>query len=755
MRPPQVLVGAALVATSIAVLSAQPGPITVTIDRAVRHQPILGWGATLSFLHNLNYTSATTLQQVVADAVEDLGLTFLRVRDGVLSEPLNDDDDPNHINWAGFRDSAAVDREVAQGLAHFVAVARNAGIEPTLIFVHDEPTPVPLWMTPAEAAEHITANLLYYKDVHNIAFAFVSIDNEPATDVQALPRQRAIIEALGPRLLAAGLTTRIALNEGRDGQAAYTGISALIDDPAVRPHVGLLSWHLYGTNDPFRALLSDIGGSRAVPTGMTEFIGAGIAELADDLVEGGVSFWSGGLLADRGGPETGRGLFSVQPAGASYSRGPAYFPLRHVMRSVRPNAVRLGTTSPEPGVRVLAFDQAGGSTVVVANTTGRRFGVRVVGLAPQLLSWAGTLGGTHVEGHTSSTPVLVLDPGDIVTLFPRVNEFSTPTVPLRWSASPPFLTQPASTVQLSAAAGGIFCCFEFAIMTYDWKLLSAPPGAPVVVDHPRTECCNMSDLSDAAASGLTVPGTYVFTVTSHIRSWAGGGSLSAPSSRDVTVRVYPGNQPPVIAEGHRFFKEEWLILPESSQTYGTDFISAFDLEGEPVTTAFSVVRQPLGANARFNGATVSGMTVAGEYTFRFTVSDGTRTATREFTRLVVGGVPVKGERGSGAERRPRWPEPRRPPAAGATSTAVAEVAPPAATRQPAVTQPVEAVAVRLSREAAERLGQILDDLVALGLLEAGLQVIELHDTDTNGWLDRVEVRLVNGDVWSFPLEQAG
>ena len=126
-------------------------------------------------------------------------------------------------------------------------------------------------------------------------------------------------------------------------------------------------------------------------------------------------------------------------------------------------------------------------------------------------------------------------------------------------------------------------------------------------------------------------------------------------SRDVFVRAYAGNQPPVIAEGHRFFKQGWLVLPESSQTFGPDFIDAFDLEGDPLTTAFSVLSQPPGANARFSGSTVTGMTTPGEYRFRFTASAGGHVVTRDFVRAVIRASADKSLPSPGSSRRPRGP----------------------------------------------------------------------------------------------------
>jgi hypothetical protein len=196
---------------------------------------------------------------------------------------------------------------------------------------------------------------------------------------------------------------------------------------------------------------------------------------------------------------------------------------------------------------------------------------------------------------------------------------------------------------LSAAAQDV----EREPLTFAWSVKSQPTSAGVALSSPGS--------AQTSASGLSIPGTYVFTVT--IRDTAGHSV-----ARDVTVRAYQGNQPPVIAEGHRIYKREWIVQPQSGSTFGPLFITAFDLEGDPVTTSFSVISQPSGANARFNGATVSGMTRTGDYTFRFTASDPTHTVTRDFVRTVVGSSPPPESGstpppGTGGRRRPPDTEP--------------------------------------------------------------------------------------------------
>src|SRR4029453_3608277 len=132
---------------------------------------------------------------------------------------------------------------------------------------------------------------------------------------------------------------------------------------------------------------------------------------------------------------------------------------------------------------------------------------------------------------------------------------------------------PTTSVRLVSAAQDV----ETDKLSFAWEISRQPEGA-------ATEL-SLSSASEIRATGLDKPGEYVFTVK--VSDAAG-----ASTSRNVTLRVYDGNPPPLIAEGHRFFKDGRMILPKSIITYGPLFISAFDLDGDPVKTQFSVVSQP-------------------------------------------------------------------------------------------------------------------------------------------------------------------
>lgn len=665
---------AALGATWALTLSAaQVVPVIVTVNPAVRQQTMRGWGGTLSFTHDLNYVSQETLDQIIDEAVNNLGLTVLRIRDGALSEPFNDNTDPNSIDWSRFHDGASIDREVARGLGRFVAAVRANGEQPTILLDLDrQALAARSWMTDAEIAEHQMATILYYKNNHGI-------------DVTLPPN----------------------------------------DEPAPGP-------------------------------------GSTIQDLMNDLTIGGVSSWTKNLVADSPPNASGSGntYFTANFDGTSFHRSQESFQFRQFMQYVRPGAVRIGATPASSSLRAMAFEQPGGYVAVVANTSASDITVRIQGLPPASYTSTYTLpsGAPLPRGEGYSTDLglfggsgflgQVLRPGAVATIFVKPANAVTPLV---WRATPSFLTLPEATVTLSANGIDLLRMNDGgsqALLTYVWSNVSAPAGAAVLID-PRG--------SSAIATGLSVPGTYVFRVD--MRSCCFHGAPGA--TRDVTLRVYAANQPPIIAEGHRFFKQGVVIAPVSSQTFGSDFIRAFDLEGDPLTTSFSVVSQPSGANVRFSGTTATGMNRVGAYAFRFTASDPTHTVTRDFVRQVV---PATGNRGR--RRLPSVQPVGRAVPRGASQTAsqsqstTLAAAAPVALTDVVMTADRERGHARLTQ--ADRLRRRLDDWLQAwdGPNDAGATArgrgwrrIEMFDTDDDGVLDLVQVEFFNGEVWAIAFTQ--
>jgi O-glycosyl hydrolase len=601
------------------------GPaVVVTVVPERTFQTIRGWGADFSLNRNLNFVSQATVEQLIEEAVNDLGLTFLRIGFGYLHEPYNDNSNPREIDWSRFMNKGSIDREGARGLRAFVQRVEANGEVPTFLLNREWEDSAPSWMNDAEFAETVAATILYYKNQLGVDITFTSVENEPMKHDSYTPaKHRGIIKAMGPAFEAFGLSTKVALNEGIDARSTWEYIDALRGDRTLWRYIGLLNWHLYGTNDPYRSQIRDFGMARGIPTAQTEFP-AHVYNLADDLTLGGVSYWTRYHLANMGRSESDPskgGSFWMNLDGTSFGRNDTYWKVRQFMRYVRPGAIRTEATSTSRDVRALAFAGPRGQTVVILNPRSENVTVRVQGLTPDRYAVSHAQWiiykelGVHTVEPSGSLDVSVPADGVLtVHRYPGVNQSPVVT---SWTATPSFLTLPAATgLALSSSAQDV----ELDALTFAWSVTRQPAGADVSLSSPAR--------GETQATGLTRAGEYVFTVV--VRDSAGGST-----SRDVTVRAYDGNQPPVIAEGHRFFKDGWMVQPGSTNTYGPLFISAFDLEGDPVTTSFSVVSQPPRADAKFKGANVSGMTVPGTYVFRFTASDGTRSVSREFKQVVV------------------------------------------------------------------------------------------------------------------------
>ena len=726
---PLVVAAAALLASATLVprdAAVSAAADTVTINPAVRYQTMRGWGASISFLRDMNYVSQATVDQIIDESVNDLGLTFLRIGYGMLIEPFNDNGNANSINWAGFHDKSTVDRDVARGMGRFNALVLANGEPPAYLLDKDWEFSAPSWMNDSEFSENATANILYFRDQHGIVVNFNSIDNEPGFfDPYTPERQRSIIKVMGPMFQANGLPTKIAYNEGISAENTWTFISALQGDSAVWPHVGLLNWHLYGTNDPFRSQIRDFGAARGIPTAMTEFSGAQINHLIDDLTLGGVSYWTRYFIADRGSAVAGASNYFVAPFdGTSFQRNIAYYQFRQFMKYVRPGAVRIDATSSHAAIQAFAFERAGTRVAVLVNSTGQAIDLTVQGLVPGRYGASHAVGSVYTEVGVQDigTSMAVTVPGGgILTIYP-VSGNQKPTA-MDWRSAPAFLTLPASSITLSASAADT----EREALSYTWSVKSQPASAAASIASPTSPT--------TGATGLSVAGTYVFTVT--IRDTAGNAA-----ARDVTVRAYAGNQPPVIAEGHRYYKQEWIIQPTSTATYGPLFITAIDLEGDPITTSFSVVSQPAGAQASFSGSTVSGMTAAGTYTFRFTASDPTQTVFRDFTRTVVSSTAPPSGSGSGR---------RRPPTAEPIGQAVPRTGP---TASPAPGTGEIRTSARTWTASAHWIKQMLTDLSTTNSLTGtgdDWRRIEFTDADADGLLDSVTLETMSGDVWIFTI----
>jgi len=225
--------------------------VTATIDPAVKHQTILGWGATAS----KGQISEYQLQRIVDAAVNELGLTRLRLEPPrrEWEDPFNDDADANHIEWGAFK-TGQTDRIIANVIAPFKRLVEANGdpfnlyVSPSFFDGGSSGSAMP-WMLkePEEYAEWATAYLLYLKNKHNITADYYCVCNEAGNNNAYSPQVVArMIKALGPRLRAAGLPTKIEFPEGVNAATSWRYIQQIQNDPDIWKYIGLVTYHLYG-----------------------------------------------------------------------------------------------------------------------------------------------------------------------------------------------------------------------------------------------------------------------------------------------------------------------------------------------------------------------------------------------------------------------------------------------------------------------------------------------------------------------------
>lgn len=613
--------------------AAAPADVNVTLDPAAQYQTILGWGAAS---YSPPWVSQSLREALIREAVNELGLTRLRLElpagnrsDATPWEGENDDWDPMNINWPGFN-TADADKRITEMVIPFKRAVEANGdpfniyVSPSL-FNGGSSGAAPVWLlnNPGEYAEFALAYLLNLK-AHGVEADLYCILNEAGNNNPFNASVVAqMIKTLGPQLEAAGLATRIQFPESINAQTAWNNyIQKVVDDDDVWRYVGCLSYHLYGTNDPFRSYIRDLGVSLDLPTAQTEYMNLNMNHFYDDLVLGGVSYWEIYGIGQ---------CFEWNPNNTSFGRIRQYWNFRQVMHYVRPGAVRIEANSDDSNLRVLAFDYDEKITVVLINGSGSRtatlhnlplgmYGVcqsvnagvyQELGLQAAVAPrGVGDVGALKVDVPSNSVMTLYSYPG--VNQPPAVTDFK---------ANPDYLSQAGSnriaptTTTLSASATDP----ERDPVSYTWSVTSQPDGANVSLAAPSS--------ATTSAMGLTVAGEYVFTV-------AVSDGLNTVT-RDVALNVHVDNEPPVAIDVHNRLPVI-VTLPENSTQLRC---GGLDLEGDPLSYRWTLTRQPGGASALLADPTstncpVTGMTVAGDYVFELELRDTTHTVSEQLTVTV-------------------------------------------------------------------------------------------------------------------------
>lgn len=632
------LAGAGVLAALAGCVAASLEAATVTLDPSVTYQTIRGWSCNPSYLRG----SAQQREQVIAEAVDNLGLTRMRWQqpNGNRSnmrrwELVNDNGDPDNADMSKLN-TADADKFVQGYVLPFKRRVEANGdpfelwLSPSF-FDGGSTGSVPAFLlhSPGEYAEYATSFIRYLRDKYGIETAHYAICNEAGNNNAFRPAVVAeMTKVLGARMAALGLPTKGQFSDGINARVTWNYIQAAKDDPEVWKYVDVLSYHWYGgNNQEWMARIRDFATQKGMDTAQSEFMHLTMDHLYDDLTIGGVSYWS---IYGLGGPGPGGQNFHFHLNNTSFSRGKQFWNFRQVMHYVRPGAVRIEAAPDEAAIRALAFVHRGRATVILINNKPPHQArpVTIRGLPPGSYGTCHTVGtnpyrelGLKTVAGTGSLTVDVPANG-VLTIYPHPGTNLPPAV-TNWQAKPNYLTVPASRTTLSAAAQDP----ELDDLSYSWAVTSQPQGASAALGDPKS--------ATTPATRLTVAGQYAFTVT------VSDGTNEV--TREVLLNVYDGNQPPMLIDVHNRIPVLVTLPQDNTILIG----GGMDLEGDALTYRWSVASQPEGSDVKLETpdqpkCKAVSITVPGDHVFRFEVSDGTHTVAEELTVPVypVNAAPV-------------------------------------------------------------------------------------------------------------------
>jgi O-glycosyl hydrolase/ankyrin repeat protein len=390
------------------VLLATNPPVTVTIDFRQNYQEIDGFGT--SIINYKDFPEEYGDPDFIDRVVQDLGLSILRLPITEHLEYANDDDDPDHFNWSGFR---TADNHRRKGLERTMELARafrRAGVERFMMTPWSPPQFMKTNRAPiqggflrqdmtAEFAEYLAAVVLLAKYNYGIDVNWISIQNESIfiefyrSCLYHPEMMREAVRAVMRKFAREGIQTEILLNEDMlFADRIIDGVLPTLSDPETATFDGHLAVHRKQGKEGLERLRDFIA-----PYGrklwMTETSGhdanwAGAFRLANDmhehLVYGNFSAWLYWQISGRTG-SSDPGRYTLMSDGQPTKK---YYASKHFYRYVRPGAVRIGATAhlAEDSLALSAFHHPidGTLTVVAINNSATDRWVRLRGAGKQL-----------------------------------------------------------------------------------------------------------------------------------------------------------------------------------------------------------------------------------------------------------------------------------------------------------------------------------------------------------------------------------
>lgn len=377
---------------------------TITVEPAMTYQTISGWEAVAFALEPGNAAFANFKGTLFDQVANDLGINRVRLeirsgvenaadnwsdyQDGIIPyqawrsrryATINDNDDPQIIDWSGFHFSEmddAIERILNPLRAVLAARGDKLIVNVNYVaftgqitdgaYLHDDP---------AEYAEFVLATYLHlqgkYGWVPDLWEVILEPDNVSQWSGQLIGRA---IVAAAARLEAAGFEPAFVApsNTNMGNAVAYFDQMAAVRG-ALR-HLRELSYHRYGgVSLQNLQAISARAAAHGLDTAMLEWwSGAnGYATLHEDLKVGNNSAWQQGVLAGALGAQ-----MACYQIDDSVPTAPRVIPgdktkfLRQYFRFIRPGAIRIEAGSQLSSFDPVAFVNIDGRFVVVVKCSG-------------------------------------------------------------------------------------------------------------------------------------------------------------------------------------------------------------------------------------------------------------------------------------------------------------------------------------------------------------------------------------------------
>ena len=361
----------------------------VVVNAGVTHQVMAGFGTSNRLWddpHVSNFRSTVVpieaQREILTRLYTDLGLTRVRLTIDPGIEPVNDNSDPDVIDWSKFVvRGRKVDDQVT-----FVKQAIPYGLQTYW------PSPLLLerWMKASDIDEHVEwamAVLLRLKE-RGLPVPYYSPMNEPGNAVvhggQGLLATwlTEMVKRLGRRMRKEGIQTMLVIPDDINPAEAYKRIVPVLADAEARQYVGAIAYHLYGDGDRYRAEIRDIALKYKIPVWMSEFSDRDYAtydgamrwaQMIHELITGsGVSavdyMWGYFGVWSLGGSDSLVNMDFDNGVFRGYKLTRAYYLSGQYSRFVRPGYVRIDAALRFPGILVSAFKGVSEIVVVVINT---------------------------------------------------------------------------------------------------------------------------------------------------------------------------------------------------------------------------------------------------------------------------------------------------------------------------------------------------------------------------------------------------